>query len=99
MKYSIIFSPEAQEDIVESIQWYNNGKENLGFEFYQAAEDKLTKLRRHLFIFQGDSKLYTYLKSTDSLISFILELTKRISYSNFGCITHQSQSFYIKKRK
>lgn len=34
MTYSVVFSPGAQEDIIECIQWYNNEKENLGFEFY-----------------------------------------------------------------
>src|SRR6187399_1698254 len=44
MKYSLIFSEGAQSDIVESIQWYNEAKQNLGFEFYDRVNEKLSLL-------------------------------------------------------
>jgi toxin ParE1/3/4 len=44
MKYSLIFSDEAQHDIIESIRWYNEQKENLGFELYDRLTNKLSLL-------------------------------------------------------
>lgn len=34
MSLKLIISQEAQQDIEESIQFYNLQKENLGFEFF-----------------------------------------------------------------
>lgn len=44
MSHSLIFSEGAQQDIIESIQWYNDQKENLGFEFYDHLTQKLALL-------------------------------------------------------
>ena len=44
MSYSLVFSSEAQEDIIESIAWYNQERENLGFEFYGQVSEKLSLL-------------------------------------------------------
>ncbi len=44
MSYSLVFSSEAQEDIIESIAWYNQKRENLGFEFYGQVSEKLSLL-------------------------------------------------------
>lgn len=47
MTYSVVFSPGAQEDIIESIQWYNNEKENLGFEFYLQTDERLKQIAQN----------------------------------------------------
>ena len=44
MSYSLILSLKAQEDIIESIDWYNQGRENFGFEFYGRVSEKLALL-------------------------------------------------------
>jgi toxin ParE1/3/4 len=44
MKYSLIFSEGAQHDIIESIQWYNEAKQNLGFDFNDHVNKKLSQL-------------------------------------------------------
>lgn len=44
MTYSLYFSPEAQSDLFDSINWYNQEKENLGFKFYDALEEKINLL-------------------------------------------------------
>ncbi len=44
MKYSPIVSLGAQQDIIESIEWYNKEKENLGFEFYENVIAKINLL-------------------------------------------------------
>jgi ParE toxin of type II toxin-antitoxin system, parDE len=41
MIHSLIFSPESQQEIIESILWYNQEKENLGFQFYAEVNEKL----------------------------------------------------------
>jgi len=47
MKYSVAFSPGAQKDIIESIQWYNIEKENLGFEFYLETDERLKQIAQN----------------------------------------------------
>ena len=47
MRYSLVFSIKAQEDIIESINWYNHEKENLGFEFYEHVNEKLSLLDKN----------------------------------------------------
>lgn len=44
MKYSLIVSLGAQQDILESIEWYNHEKEDLGFEFYECVIEKINSL-------------------------------------------------------
>lgn len=44
MKYSLVFFLEAQQDILESISWYNSERENLGYEFYEHVREKLILL-------------------------------------------------------
>ncbi|GAB1446305.1 MAG: type II toxin-antitoxin system RelE/ParE family toxin [Cyclobacteriaceae bacterium] len=41
MKYSLVFSSEAEKEIIESIHWYNNQKKNLGFDFFDQLNLKL----------------------------------------------------------
>lgn len=45
MSHSLIFSEGAHQDIIDSILWYNDQKENLGFEFYDHLTQKLLLLR------------------------------------------------------
>lgn len=42
MNYPLHFSEGAQKDILDSIEWYNDEKENLGFEFYNDLIQKLS---------------------------------------------------------
>jgi hypothetical protein len=51
MKFSISIVPKAEEDILESLDWYNQEKPNLGFEFF----DQLTEA---LGIIKQDPKLF-----------------------------------------
>lgn len=44
MSFKLIISQEAQQDIEESIQFYNLQKENLGFEFYDCILEKFYKI-------------------------------------------------------
>lgn len=47
MKYSLVFSSQAQQDVVESVRWYNFEKKNLGFQFYERLNEKLVAIRRN----------------------------------------------------
>ncbi len=42
MNHSLVFSQESRQEIIESIVWYNQEKENLGFEFYAEVNEKLS---------------------------------------------------------
>jgi len=44
MTFQVDFVPEAKRDILDSIFWYNNQKENLGFDFYNKIEATITKV-------------------------------------------------------
>ncbi len=44
MKYSLVFYSQANQEIIESISWYNLEKENLGFEFYEELNAQLSLL-------------------------------------------------------
>ncbi len=44
MSFSLVFSAAADEDIIESINWYNEQREGLGFEFYDQVQEKLDLL-------------------------------------------------------
>jgi len=41
MSYWLTFSKQAEEDLIDSIKWYNQQKENLGFEFYDCGNENL----------------------------------------------------------
>jgi plasmid stabilization system protein ParE len=47
MKYSLVFSSLAQQDVIEAIRWYNNQKQNLGFQFYDRLSEKLSAIRKN----------------------------------------------------
>ena len=47
MTYSLNFSLAAQNDVIDSIHWYNNEKENLGFEFYLYVDQKIKLLAKN----------------------------------------------------
>lgn len=49
MSFKLIISQEAQQDIEESIQFYNLQKENLGFEFYDCILEKFYKIKFRTF--------------------------------------------------
>jgi hypothetical protein len=44
MSFTLDFTPAAQNDILEAINWYNTQKEDLGLEFYQTTEEKLNQI-------------------------------------------------------
>ncbi|WKK74502.1 type II toxin-antitoxin system RelE/ParE family toxin [Marivirga salinae] len=41
MSYSLIVRPEAELDILESSQWYEDKQENLGVRFLDEVEEKI----------------------------------------------------------
>ncbi|RUA28563.1 MAG: type II toxin-antitoxin system RelE/ParE family toxin [Bacteroidetes bacterium] len=41
MNYSLIVRPEAELDILESSQWYEDKQENLGVRFLDEVEEKI----------------------------------------------------------
>lgn len=47
MKYLLVFSSKAQQDVIESVRWYNSQKQNLGFQFYDLLNEKLSSIRKN----------------------------------------------------
>lgn len=47
MNYSLVFSLQAQQDVIESVRWYNNQKQNLGFQFYDRLNEKLISISKN----------------------------------------------------
>jgi hypothetical protein len=51
MSYSLILSRHAETEILEAIRWYNNVKENLGFDFYEKLSAKLSTITETPLLF------------------------------------------------
>lgn len=100
MKYSLIFSPKAQEDIIESISWYNQEKENLGFEFFGQVSEKLSLLVEAPFHYSVRLKNIrtTQIRKFPYLIYFKID-EKRACIIILGVLHTSRDPQTIKKRK
>lgn len=47
MKYSIVFTSKAQQDVIESVNWYNTQQQNFGFQFYDRLDEKLSLIGKN----------------------------------------------------
>lgn len=52
MKYSVYFRPEAQNDILETIQWYEDRLSGLGDEFSISLENEINKICKNPKFFE-----------------------------------------------
>mgnify|MGYP001239686595 CR=1 FL=1 len=52
MSYRIKLLPEARQDILDSIGWYNEQKEGLGQLFYQAIKSRLAYISNNPLHYQ-----------------------------------------------
>jgi toxin ParE1/3/4 len=52
MRYKLIIKPEAELDLLESSQWYERQKEELGMRFIDAVEDKLLVINKNPLHYQ-----------------------------------------------
>ena len=46
MSFYLIIKPEAEQDLLDSSQWYEEQKEGLGLRFINSVEDKLMSIRK-----------------------------------------------------
>jgi toxin ParE1/3/4 len=51
MSYRVSIAPNAQEDIIESITWYNQEKPKLGFDFFDELSEALGTLEQNPKLF------------------------------------------------
>ena len=51
-KYNLIINPFAEEDIKESMEWYNLQKEKLGEEFFQEIKKTAFSIKENPFQFE-----------------------------------------------
>ncbi|MGJ3235692.1 type II toxin-antitoxin system RelE/ParE family toxin [Marivirga sp.] len=52
MNYALIVRPEAELDILESSQWYEEKQENLGLRFLDEVEDKIRLITQNPLHYQ-----------------------------------------------
>ena len=99
MSYSLVFSPETQEDIIESITWYNQERENLGFEFYGHVNEKLSLLGKNPLHYSIRFKNIrtTHIRRFPYLIYFKID-TKATSIIVLGVLHTSRDPQTIKKR-
>jgi plasmid stabilization system protein ParE len=79
MTYSISFISQAQQDIIDSIAWYNSEKENLGLEFYERLKFHFTLLTKNPLHYSLRNKTFRVAKIRrfPYLIYFKVEQSKR----------------------
>lgn len=100
MRYSLIVSLGAQKDILESIEWYNNEKANLGFEFYESLMEKINSLAERPLLYTKRFKNVRTAKVNKYpyLIYFKIEESNS-SISILGVLHTSRNPQLIRKRK
>ncbi|MCW5912016.1 MAG: type II toxin-antitoxin system RelE/ParE family toxin [Cyclobacteriaceae bacterium] len=100
MNYSLLLSLDAQQDILDSIAFYNLEKENLGFEFYDRVIEKLTPITNnphHYAVRFGDIRT-SMVARFPYLIYFRVKKVKSIIIV-LGILHTSRNPQIIKKRK
>jgi len=46
MSYPIVINPEAELDLEQAVQWYNDRRPGLGYEFLECVEKVFVRIRR-----------------------------------------------------
>ena len=56
MSYRIIFHPEAEIELLESIRWYEQALLGLGVDFFKAVEKIIHHLSLHPYVYAKRKK-------------------------------------------
>jgi plasmid stabilization system protein ParE len=56
MKYKLYITPEAEEDLSEIFEWYENRRKGLGHDFLLQADAGLQLIKRDPFLFAEQYK-------------------------------------------
>lgn len=51
MKYKVLFSPLAKQELEESIDWYNHAKSGLGRQFYKQIKETISTIKNNPYSF------------------------------------------------
>lgn len=51
MGFKLLVQPQAQEDISNTIHYYNSQRKGLGFEFFQELKDLTIQIRKYPELF------------------------------------------------
>jgi len=78
MKYKLCVTPEAEEDLSEIFEWYENRRKGLGHDFLLQVHDRLRLIEKDPFLF---SEQYKRVRRC---------LTARFPYKIFYCIEAQN---------
>jgi ParE toxin of type II toxin-antitoxin system, parDE len=92
MKYQVVFLPNANDDLVESISWYDVQKEKLGVDFYNSVVEMvdIIGMNPQLFTVQFKSVRAAPLKKFPFLIFYKFEkIQQRVVVF---AILHQSRN-------
>lgn len=100
MSFVIVFTPRSNQDLGESVQWYNAEKENLGFDFYRLVNEKINQIASNPLHFQIRFKTLRAAKvhSYPYLIYFEINNVKS-SILILGILHTSRNPTTIKKRK
>ncbi len=83
MSYNLLFSSEAEMDLQESIDWYEEQRSGLGFEFSMRFEEALQFLTNHPGMY---AKIYNEVRSV---------LMTQFSYAIFYIINELDKEVQI----
>ncbi len=99
MIYQLVFSKGANQDILESIQWYNEQQAGLGIRFNQKLDEKLDKIASLPLSYSFRYKKIRCAKVDDFpyMVHYFVEETKVI----ITAVLHTSRNprIWITKRK
>lgn len=76
MSYQIVFSPQAEEDLEEAVDWYDGKKPGLGFDFAIEVEEGLTIIQRSPNAFaylHGDVRAFVLKRFPYSILYRVLD--------------------------
>jgi len=97
MKYNLIISPEAEIDIQEAFEWYENQQPDLGLDFIEEVEKLIHRIEENPFMFR---KVYKELRRgfINRFPYAVYFLIKQSRITINGVLHHRGNPFEWQKR-
>lgn len=93
MIYKLVLKPRAENDLTESIEWYEKQQKGLGKRFIDQVEVYFDKIQKGPFNFQIKRATFreAYLKKFPNIIIFEFTETEVVVYSVFNVFRNPKQ--------